>query len=206
VARFDRAARNLVSPGEGGNNKDVIITDVVTPFGGARLDTKSGDGVRILPEMGLLDGVTVGKVLVSFGCCPASVNCEATRKKALELDSKVDEERAQDKGHRGYLRKNRSAPDDVKWERRGVVATVSTSEVISVVRSRITDAEFTDVEVIHLGKTKSLFEVWRGWTWRLCWRAHESFLTFYFRTAHDGKTRRLPSEGCLCPSVWHSDA
>jgi hypothetical protein len=80
---------------------------------------------------------------------------DAARNKELEINKKkVDTESAQDAGHVVYIRKYRTAPEDVTWARTGVVATISNGEVISVVRSRIADAGFTDVEAVHLGANK----------------------------------------------------
>jgi hypothetical protein len=42
----------------------------------------------------------------------------------------------------------------VEWANTGVVATVSNGDVTPVVRHRITDVGFTDVDVIHLGADK----------------------------------------------------
>jgi hypothetical protein len=80
---------------------------------------------------------------------------DVARNKELEINKKkVDTESAQDAGHGVYIRKYRTAPEDVTWARTGVVATISNGEVISVVRSRIADAGFTDVEAVHLGANK----------------------------------------------------
>jgi hypothetical protein len=82
-------------------------------------------------------------------------NIDRDANKEIEINNKkVDTESAQDVGHGVYLRKYRTAPDDVTWARTGVVSTISNGEVISVVRSRITDAGFTYVEVVHLGADK----------------------------------------------------
>jgi hypothetical protein len=69
---------------------------------------------------------------------------------------------AQDKMNLVYLRKYKTASTDVEWARSGVVATIRNGEVISVVRSRIADAGFTDVDVTHLGQTKFFFVVKPG--------------------------------------------
>jgi hypothetical protein len=42
----------------------------------------------------------------------------------------------------------------VQWAHTGVVASISNGEVISVVRNRIADVGFTNVEIIHLGADK----------------------------------------------------
>jgi hypothetical protein len=40
------------------------------------------------------------------------------------------------------------------WERTGVVATITNGDATPVVRSRIKDAGFTDVDILHLGADK----------------------------------------------------
>jgi hypothetical protein len=64
--------------------------------------------------------------MVPLGGRQENVEREAARKKEIERNNnKVDTESAHDKGHRVYLGKYRATPDDVKWARTGVVATVS---------------------------------------------------------------------------------
>jgi hypothetical protein len=67
---------------------------------------------------------------------------------------KDDAEVAHNKGHKVYLRKYRSVLDDVERASTSVVATVSNMEVILMVRHRIENVGFTDVEVIHLWADK----------------------------------------------------
>ncbi|MCI05464.1 sulfate transporter [Trifolium medium] len=52
------------------------------------------------------------------------------------------------------VRKCRSNVNDVKWARRGVVATVKNGEVILVVQTMIADAEFQNLHIIPLGADK----------------------------------------------------
>jgi hypothetical protein len=128
VARFDRAARELPRPANCSDNKEAVNTAVVTPGGGERLETTSRKGVSAAPAAGLVVGVRVGKVMVPLGGRQENVEREAARKKEIERNNnKVDTESAHDKGHRVYLGKYRATPDDVKWARTGVVATVSNS-------------------------------------------------------------------------------
>jgi hypothetical protein len=82
------------------------------------------------------------------------VDCAADSHQTAANILKDDAEAAHDKGRKVYLRKYRPVPDDVEWASKGGVATVSNGEVIPMVRHRITDAGFTDVEVIHLGADK----------------------------------------------------
>jgi hypothetical protein len=155
VARFDRAARKLASPGSGGEKKESVVnTVVVTPSEGVKIVTKLGDGVPAAPETGPLKGVRVGKVMVPLGDRQENVNSESTRNKETEIHLTGEADTAKDEGHGVYLRKYRSIPDDVRWASTGVVATVANGELIPMVRRRIADAGLTDVEVLHLGADK----------------------------------------------------
>jgi hypothetical protein len=81
-------------------------------------------------------------------------DCERTSTKATGLTPKAESVPSHDNSKGIYLRKYRSVPEDVKWARSGVVATVSNGEVIPVVRRRIADAGFSDLEILHLGADK----------------------------------------------------
>jgi hypothetical protein len=202
VARFDQAARMRASSGSGGEKKEIVNTAVVTPVRGAMTETKSGEGVPAAPETGPLEGVVVGKVLVSLGNRQANVDSENARKKVLESQRMEDADTAQNKGHKVYLRKYRSDLDDVNWARAGVVATVSNGEVILVVRRRIADAGFTDMEVIHLGADKVFVRSTAGLDVApMLESARASFSIFFFRIGKDGRAQ--PNlfrgvHGCVC--------
>jgi hypothetical protein len=154
VARFDRAAWKVVSLGKNGEKKGTETNTAGTPLREVRTETKLRDGAIAVPEIGPLSGVRVGEVLVPIGDRLENGDCAAACNKMTEPRSKAEDAGTQDKGHRVYLRKYRSAPDDVLWARTGVVATISNGEVIPMVRNRIADAGFTDVDVIHLGADK----------------------------------------------------
>jgi hypothetical protein len=154
VARFDRAAWKVVSLGKNGEKKGTETNTAGTPLREVRTETKLRDGAIAVPEIGPLSGVRVGEVLVPIGDRLENGDCAAACNKMSEPRSKAEDARTQDKGHKVYLRKYRSAPDDVLWARTGVVATISNGEVIPMVRNRIADAGFTDVDVIHLGADK----------------------------------------------------
>ncbi|GAU51462.1 hypothetical protein TSUD_413600, partial [Trifolium subterraneum] len=52
------------------------------------------------------------------------------------------------------VRKYSSSGDDVKWARKGVVATVINGEVVSMVQQRIEDAGFSDLVITPMGADK----------------------------------------------------
>jgi hypothetical protein len=66
VARFDRAARLRVSSGIGGDNKDTVNTVGTLPVG-ARPVGKLGEVIHATPATGVMEGVTVGNVMVPLG-------------------------------------------------------------------------------------------------------------------------------------------
>jgi hypothetical protein len=144
VANFDRAAKKPVGSDGGGERKESVINAGVNPPGGERLKSKLDVGVPVAPASGPLQSVRVGNVMVALGVHQDA--CEHTPKEETDPD--------QDMGQGIYLRKYRSVPEDVQWARSGVVATVSNGEVIPVVRRRIADAGFSDLEVLHLGADK----------------------------------------------------
>jgi hypothetical protein len=90
--------------------------------------------------------VTVGNVLVCLGERRARVDGGNVRKAATdkEQDSRI------------FLRSYRSASDDVLWAQRGVVATVANGEAGLVVRRRLQDAGFKELDILHLGGDRVL--------------------------------------------------
>jgi hypothetical protein len=153
VASFDRAARKPVGSGRGGEQKNSAITAGVNLPGVERRELKLGVGVPAAPESGPVQSVRVGNVMVALGV-HQETDCERTSTKATGLTPKAESVPSHDNSKGIYLRKYRSVPEDVKWARSGVVATVSNGEVIPVVRRRIADAGFSDLEVLHLGADK----------------------------------------------------
>jgi hypothetical protein len=151
VACFDRAARKLVSLGNKGVKKATVTNDGDIPAGGGTLESKQGDGL-ILTDA--LNGVRVGNVMVPLGGRKEKVSCDIVDHQAITSNLQDDVDTARDKGHVVYLRKYRSVPDDVEWASKGVVATVSNGEAIPMVRRRVADAGFSDVEITHLGADK----------------------------------------------------
>jgi hypothetical protein len=55
-----------------------------------------------------------------------------------------------------FLRSYRAVSDDVVWAQHGVVATVANGEARSVVRRRLQDAGFTELDLLHLGGDRVL--------------------------------------------------
>jgi hypothetical protein len=147
VARFDRAGRQLVSFGKGGEKKETVTNAGDIPSGGGILVSKPGEG--LIPS-DALNGVRVGNVMVPLGGCKEKVSCDIVDHQAITSNLQDDVDTAHDKGHDVYLRKYRSVPDNVEWASNGVVATISNGEVIPVVRRRIADAGFSYVEITHL--------------------------------------------------------
>ncbi|GAU48515.1 hypothetical protein TSUD_244350 [Trifolium subterraneum] len=106
---------------------------------------------------GLQEGVKVGDILVKLGAQHELIvqnegqrNGEGPTPNNLGTLAAV----AQEKENRILLRKYCTKPDDVQWVHNGLVATVINGEAIPVVQNRITDAGFTDVEIIPMGADK----------------------------------------------------
>lgn len=57
------------------------------------------------------------------------------------------------------VRAFRSVEEDLKWVRRGLVATVINGEAIPLIQSRISDAGFKDLDFIPLGLIRYLYAV-----------------------------------------------
>jgi hypothetical protein len=65
--------------------------------------------------------------------------------------------------------------DDREWASTGVVATIASGDVTPVVRSRVKDAGFIDVDILHLGADRVFVRHVEGWMWRLLENAREFF-------------------------------
>ncbi|KAK2427387.1 heterogeneous nuclear ribonucleoprotein A0 [Trifolium repens] len=94
------------------------------------------------------EGVTVGSVLLRLGDGNGKSRAGAQKQgKVQQVEAAIDEE----KDSRIFLCSYRAASDDVLWAQRGVVATVANGEAGSVVRRRVQDAGFKELDLLHLG-------------------------------------------------------
>jgi hypothetical protein len=98
--------------------------------------------------------MTVGNVLVRLGERRARVDGGSVQKQGevVQVEAAIDKEQ----DSRIFLRSYRAASDDVVWAQRGVVATVANGEAGSVVRRRLQDAGFKDLDLLHLGGDRVL--------------------------------------------------
>ncbi|GAU51172.1 hypothetical protein TSUD_412070 [Trifolium subterraneum] len=110
------------------------------------------------------EGIKIGTVLVSMGSGKRKLG-EGGEGVEAQKDSTVGDTTGE-RGVRGrerpmftgastkLVRKYTSTCDDVKWARKGVVATVMNGEVVSMVQQRIEDAGFTNLVITPMGADK----------------------------------------------------
>ncbi|KAK2434585.1 heterogeneous nuclear ribonucleoprotein A0 [Trifolium repens] len=99
------------------------------------------------------EGVMVGNVMLRLGDGNGKSRVDAQKQgEVRQVEAALDEE--QDSGI--FLRSYRAASDDVLWAQQGVVATVANGEAGSVVRRRVQDAGFKELDLLHLGGDRVL--------------------------------------------------
>jgi hypothetical protein len=100
------------------------------------------------------EGVTVGTVLVSLGGRWERADGVSAQKQGevMQVEAATETE----KDSRIFLRSYRAHSDDVAWAQCGGVATVANGEAGSVVRRRLKDAGFKDLDLLHLGGDRVL--------------------------------------------------
>jgi hypothetical protein len=135
-----------------------VKIDVGVPSQEARLEAKVDKEVGCNANSGLegvysADIIRVGNVMVQLGGRQVKSDCAAVTLKA-SASGVVEDGDNSDKGRKVYMRKYRSVQDDMMRARTGVVATITNGDATPVVRSRIKDAGFTDVDILHLGADK----------------------------------------------------
>jgi hypothetical protein len=154
LARFDRYDGSY-RESEGGD----ATTGVKTKELGTRavdVPQKVMEQPRIaapeLKPLGVTDsqeGVTVGEVLVRLG--NRREKEEGTAAPAHGDALKVPNALVEEQYSRVYVRSYKADPEDVDWARCGVVATVANGEAPSVLRRRLEDAGFKELDLTHLG-------------------------------------------------------
>jgi hypothetical protein len=110
-----------------------------------------------LKPLGVTDsqeGVTVGEVLVRLG--NRREKEEGTAAPAHGDALKVPNALVEEQYSRVYVRSYKADPEDVDWARCGVVATVANEEAPSVLRRRLEDAGFKELDLTHLGGDRVL--------------------------------------------------
>jgi hypothetical protein len=157
-----------------------VKVDVAIPAQEARPKANVGTevGFNVTPTMeGVApsDSIRVGNVMVKLGGGQVKTACAADSLKAGPSGVAEAVDNSQHKGRRVYLRKYRSVQDDREWASTGVVATIASGDVTPVVRSRVKDAGFTDVDILHLGADRVFVRHVEGWMWRLLENAREFF-------------------------------
>jgi PIN domain nuclease of toxin-antitoxin system len=98
---------------------------------------------KVLRKSDYEEGVRVGEVMVRLG---------DQRLKAAGPTPQLQGEVEVKEQYPGlYVRSYKTDPEDVGWAQCGVVATIASGEVVSVVRRRLQDAGFKELDLIHLG-------------------------------------------------------
>jgi hypothetical protein len=99
------------------------------------------------------EGVTVGNVLVRLGDGNGKSRMGAQKQgEVQQVEAQIDKEQ----DSRIFLPSYRAASDHVLWAQRGVVATVANGEAGLVVRRRLQDAGFKELDILHLGGDRVL--------------------------------------------------
>jgi hypothetical protein len=171
LARFDRTSGPPGSLDDGGEKKGVEVSVKATEDNkggksGLKVPAAPKEGVKVGCDIsappirvgsGCPEGVRVGDVLVKLGGRQGTGNCANVSQQEVPPTSTNVVDVAQEKLNKVYLRKYRTTSPDVAWARSGVVATIRNGEVISVVRSRIADAGFTDLDVRYSSRGRQSF-------------------------------------------------
>jgi hypothetical protein len=97
----------------------------------------------------------------------------------------IDEEQ----DSRIFLRSYKADSDDVLWAQRGVVATVANGEAGSVVRRRVQDAGFKELDLLHLGAIEFWCEARRGRMFCWCLTRQKTFFVYVSHIGCDGRRR-----------------
>jgi hypothetical protein len=162
VARFDRNAAPFEEKVRAGVGQDV--GGVATT--GAKVKETVTGGVAVkyprtaVPAqkaMGVSDaqgGVKVGEVMVQLGDHRAKVDGLTSQ---IQGDvPPVNNALAREQYTGTYVRSYKAEPEDVDWAQCGVVATIANGDVVSVVRRRLQDAGFKELDLTHLGGDRVL--------------------------------------------------
>jgi hypothetical protein len=166
VARFDRNLEPLAETVRAGAGKfkGGVVPDC-TQLQKQRASVGNGKApVEVQPQHDTVaqaegvpvpqEGVKVGSVLVRLGERRARVDGGNVRKQgeAVQVEEATDNEQ----DSRIFLRSYRSVSDDAAWAQRGVVATVANGDAVPVVRRRLQDAGFKELDILHLGGDRVL--------------------------------------------------
>jgi hypothetical protein len=100
------------------------------------------------------EGVRVGEVMVRLGDRRPKVDGPTPQPQGDVVT--VSNVLAKDQYPGIYVRSYKADPEDVGWAQCGVVATIANGDVVSVVRRRLQDVGFKELDLTHLGGDRVL--------------------------------------------------